>query len=310
MHRTLHRLLLPLLALCCLARGGVAQKNTTPIASPAVRFTNAAITLKVTRFDEAQTNVLDAARSEGADVLDAHTSVTENGRRHGWIQIRLPAGRLPSLLTRIRQTGTLYAEKVSTRDNASEFDSLEQRAVRLKEHQGRLSGILDSERRLRGSDILFVQERLFRASVDESLLRQRRTDIARRAEVSTLLVQMFEPLPVSKMARARVDLAAHFALARGNAVGTLVRLASRATTALAYALVWSPFWLPVAVVLIFVLRRLWQARTGLVSLIGMARHQVENAWHTLKAARYSVSTPPLPPATTSGAGSAAAPPPA
>jgi hypothetical protein len=82
--------------------------------------------------------------------------------------------------------------------------------ARLAEHRQRLAGILSSARRLRGSDILYVQERLFRAGVDQDLLGLQREALSRKAEQSTVVLTMFEPLSIAeppKGAGAKVGLA-------------------------------------------------------------------------------------------------------
>ncbi len=49
--------------------------------------------------------------------------------------------------------------------------------VRRRIPRKKLPAALDSERRMRAGDILYLQERLFRTSVDEELLRQRRDNL-------------------------------------------------------------------------------------------------------------------------------------
>jgi hypothetical protein len=141
----------------------------------------------------------------------------------------------------------------------------------LKEHQARLSTLLDNQRRLRGSDILYVQERLFRASVDEGLLQQRRADMARRGQVAHVEVALFEPLPIRRLDRAQIDLAAHFGEAKGYAGSVLSGFARRAATVAAYAVVFAPFWLPVALLILLLTR--WLARRGVLLAL----------WHALLA---------------------------
>jgi hypothetical protein len=260
-----------LLLILATVAGGAAWGQTTG-ASPTIteqqrtdgpmRFTTAAITLKVPKFADARQQVLEAAKREQAELLDARTRVVDNGRQHGWVRLRLDADRLPAFLAAIRQVGTLYAEKVGSTDNLSEYESLAHRADRLKEHESRLAGLLGNQRRLRGSDILYVQERLFRASVDESELLQRRTDMSRRTRVASIEVALFEPLPVRKWDRARLDLAAHFGQAKGYASGVMSHLLQRAATGAAYAVVFAPFWVPAAIVALLFVR--WLVKRGVV----------------------------------------------
>jgi len=218
------------------------------------------VTVKVDDFGAARQRVVAAALAEGGQVLDARTDVTDKGRRHGWVRLRLSSDRIERVLPAIREEGKLYAENLTTADRLSEHEDLGRRVRKLREHQGRLDALLQSPRRLRGSDILYVQERLFRAGVDEGMLEQRRLDLSRAARTATLTVRLFEPLPVRAVGRARIDLAGWYAAARTSAQYRMDRTLARAATASAYALVYAPLWLPAAVIALLLLRGLW-ART-------------------------------------------------
>ena len=121
--------------------------------------------------------------------------------------------------------GKLYGENVATTDHASEYEELARRIVRLQQHETRLTGILQSGHRLRGGDLLYVQERLFRASVDESLLAQRRADLERDTQVNVVQIEMFEPgtLPPT-LSPETPDLSHWFVQAAGLARAHLDRL--------------------------------------------------------------------------------------
>jgi hypothetical protein len=73
-------------------------------------------------------------------------------------------------------------------------------------HQLRRTAILQNPHGRRCSDILYVQEWLLRAGVDEGALRQRRAFIERSAPAATLVVELFEPEP-----RRTMDLGNHYA---------------------------------------------------------------------------------------------------
>ena len=84
--------------------------------------------------------------------------------------------------------------------------------------------VLTADRRMRGSDILYVQERLFRASVDESLLLAgARGFRPRNAQSSSLLVFLFEPTPTNTLSRVHLDASAQFTYARNRAAETLTK---------------------------------------------------------------------------------------
>jgi hypothetical protein len=211
------------------------------------------ITVKVTDYDTARQRVLTAALAEGAEIRGAHTAVNFQGKKHGWLRLRFPAERLHPLLEAIRTVGKLYAEEISAAEFASEHGELGRRAERLREHRERLAGLLETRRRLRGSDLLYLQERLFRAGIDEGVLRQRRLDMERAARVSHLTVELFEPEP-----RRVMDLGNWYAGAALRARTALYRILARGTTVGAYALYFAPFWLPGLVIALLLLRAIWR----------------------------------------------------
>jgi hypothetical protein len=223
------------------------------------------IIIKVDQFEAARERILQALAIQGAQLLDAKTLVNEKGRKHGWITIRLAGDRLPDALPVVRSAGKLSAENITTWDHTSEYESLQRRADRLREHQTRLAGILSSERRLRGSDVLYVQERLFRASVDEGLLLQQREDFSRESRFCTLTIRLFEPMPTRTLDRLRLDVAGHYASAKARALSIVDRNRARAVTASAYALVFAPLWVP-----LFIL--------GLIAVRLLFRFVVHPAW--------------------------------
>lgn len=233
---------------------GSVRAQTAPTSGPAAATDgapravmperSAAVIVKVADFEAAREQVVQSLSGLGAELVDARTEVDPKGRRHGWLKVALPIERLPDALPAVRSAGKVYAEKVNTEDSTSEYESLARRVERLRQHQQRLAGILNSERRLRGSDILFVQERLFRAGVDEEMLTQQREDIARESRVCLLTVSLFEPEPARELDRMRLDVAGHFARAREHALALVDRTRARAVTAAAYALVFAPVWVP------------------------------------------------------------------
>jgi hypothetical protein len=225
------------------------------------------IVLKITDYEPARQQVLAAARRAGAELVDSHSEVNFQGKRHGWLRFRLTAAEVPGFLTGVRGVGKLFAENITSTDNLSEYEDLERRVERLREHQQRLDGLLKNGRRLRGSDILYIQERLFRASVDEGMLLQRRLELERAARASNITVELFEPEP-----RRAMDLGNWYAGAALRAKTDLFRFLAKATTAGAYVLFFAPFWVPALVIALFLIR--WLLRRGralLTAVTGYSR---------------------------------------
>ncbi len=251
---------------------GCASPSKAQIAAGAMEGHQGEVTVKVPQFEQARESILQALAIRGAQLIDAKTLVNEKGRKHGYVTVRLASDRLPDALSVVRAAGKLSAEDITTSDSTSKYEGLERRATHLKEHQVRLAGILSSERRLRGSDILYVQERLFRASVDEGQLLQERQDIAHRSRSCTVTVHLFEPMPTRVLDRMQLNVAGHFASAKARAIGIVDQNRARAVTASAYALVFAPFWVPLLIVALialrllyhFVLRHAWYHRSAIL----------------------------------------------
>lgn len=251
------------------------------------------VTMKVDDYDSVRAQVLAQARGEGGELLNAKTEVNPKGKKHGWLRLRLPADRLNRLLPLVHTDGKLYAENVASVDNASEYAQLARRVESLQQHQKRLSGVLESPRKMRGSDVLYLQERLFRANVDEGMLRQQRVDFERDAVESTLTVSLFEPGAEPTPPAARVNLSGWFAASFRRAWDTLTRQAARGATVAAYALVYAPFWLPALLIALFGLRWLWARRAGIATGLMMLTASVVRTLRAVWDARHQpIGLPP------------------
>jgi hypothetical protein len=247
------------------------------------------VVLKVSDYDAARRLVMGTALTQGAELMDSKTQVNEKGRKHGWLRLRIGADRLPDLLPALDGAGKLYAENVQTTDHISEYEELARRVGRLQQHEGRIAGVLQSPRHMRGSDILYLQERLFRAGVDESLLSQQRLDLERSAQTSTVLIELFEPgtMPDSEVNKPS-DLAQHYASAVRLAHQGITHQMARGATASAYALVYAPVWVPGLLVAFFLLRWTWKRRRewgfGMIGMLARCLSQLAVGIGWLRAA--------------------------
>lgn len=258
----------PLLGAALWSFSAAYAQTPTP-ALPEMPIRGGEIVVKAPGFESARSEVLAVASAQGAELLDARTLVDAKGRKHGYLRLRLPSAHLPALLRAVQAIGPLYGENVTTTDHASEYEALARRIFRLRQHEARLSGILESGRRLRGGDLLYVQERLFRASVDESLLAQRRTDLERDTQFNTLKIQLFEPgtLPAGQL-RGDGPGGAYHQVA-GLARASFNRQLAHAAGELAYGVIFAPLWLPL--LLVFLALAVWIARQRQAFVIRLRR---------------------------------------
>ena len=176
-------------------------------AADSVATRGAALVLKVEAFEAARQKVSELTLSSGGAVREAHSQVVEKGRRHGTVQLLVPAEKLEPLLAQLRGLGIPSGERVTTLEHWAESEELARRAERSKGHQVRLNGLLSSGRKLRGSDVLYVEERLVRAENDEDMLRLQREKLLRATALSKVTVVLFEPpaLPKPNLTHPRRD---------------------------------------------------------------------------------------------------------
>lgn len=160
----------------------------------------AAITLKVPSFATSQQAVADLAQKHRGAVADRSTRSSEKGSKSGWMRVQVPKDELDALLADCRGLGKVYGERLSQTDLSSQYTDYGQRSQRLQEHQQRLSNILTS-RKLRGSDMLFVQERILRTAMDQDSLLDQRLRIPKQAATSSVTVTLFEPAEQDNLPR-------------------------------------------------------------------------------------------------------------
>jgi len=211
------------------------------------------IILKVSDFEAARAKVLDLARNHGAKLSDSQTTVNFQGKKDGWLLLQLDADELDALTKDLRSIGKLYSEHMQTTDQTSYYEKLGRRIGLLAQNEQELLRFLNRPRQMRGSDILFVQYRLFQSRVEASDASQEKLTLERSAQRSTLRVSLFEPLP-----NKAYDLGNWRAHGAYRAKTAFMTFAGKLVTS-AYFFIWfAPLWIPVAVTMLFVLR--WVVR--------------------------------------------------
>lgn len=183
----------------------------------------AAISIKVESFSQGQLALAGIVNKHHGGFADRRQMSSESGRHSGWTRVIVPKSELDALMVDLRSVGKVYGEKMTLTDQTSLHEDLGKRSERLKQHEQRLSNILTSRRGLRGSDLLYVQERLYRASTDQDSLLEQRDAIPLRSAKSSVVVDLFEPTPVKMEPRGPMGhvKAAFEGAFRGLAFGLL-----------------------------------------------------------------------------------------
>lgn len=211
------------------------------------------IIVKVPEYDAAKAKTMELARKYGAELKEAGTSVDFRGKKQGELMLVLDAPKLVPLMNDVRGVGKLYSERVQSTDQTSYYEKLGRRISLLGQNEDELLGFIHSPRRMRGSDILFVQYRLYQSRTEASDATQDQVDLDRAAQHSLLHVMLFEPEP-----RQAFDWRNWHAQAAYRAKTLFLTVVRKLAGGL-YLLLWfAPLWIPAALLLFFGSRRLWR----------------------------------------------------
>jgi hypothetical protein len=168
----------------------VCATLTAQTLSPITKTSS--ITIKSKQFEEVRRQLQKIASSQQGTVADSKTDVTAKGRRHGWFRLYIPASNIEVTLAEIRKIGTLVGEKSTVQNRQSELDELTLRRGSLNAHVDRLKGTLNGKKAMRGSDVLYLQERVYRAEVDGQLLVLAGNKIKNQVDQASLIVTAYE----------------------------------------------------------------------------------------------------------------------
>lgn len=80
--------------------------------------------------------------------------------------MELPRAEMDGLLADIRGIGKFAGDNLQTYDRTAEYEMLGRRVAALKQNEDELQRFLHSPRHMRGSDILYVQCRLYHARLE------------------------------------------------------------------------------------------------------------------------------------------------
>jgi len=220
-------------------------------ASDSVSIRSGSIVLKVTDYDRARSQVMKIADARGARLHEEKSEANFTGERHGYIILEVDAAQLGPMMNSVRHIGKLYSEHAQTSDQTSYYQRLDKRVSLLKQNEHELLGFLHSPRRLRGSDILFVQYRLYESRNQAANAAQERIDIARREQKAMINIALFEPEP-----RKTFDWSNWHAAASYRAKGSFLFVTRKIVTGLYMVAFFAPYWIPALLIVFFGGRKL------------------------------------------------------
>lgn len=234
------------LLLFLLAAASLGFSSETPTT-----LQDASLVLKVDDYDAARNQVLRLGVQHDARILGSSTQVDFQGKKQGWLRLEVTAEKLNELSHSLRGMGKLYSEKLAASDHSSEVADLDRRVGYLRQHEQELLEFLHRPRRMRGSDILYLQERTLTTRFQMGSAIQRQEDLRRAAARGRVSVFLFEPEP-----RRVLDVGNWYAAATLRARRSLFRVLAKSVTAGAFVGYFSIFWIPALVVLYLFGRRM------------------------------------------------------
>jgi hypothetical protein len=170
----------------------VAGSAAPAVTEQTVALRSGSIVVKVTSFAQARALVLRMVLAHQGVLLDAKTQVKPDGSQYGTLTVQAPYAEMDALLGDVRGVGKLYGDNVQTRDHTADFELLGRRVALLRQNEEELLNYLHSPRHLRGSDILYVQYRLFQTRMAIAQASQDQQDLLRGSGRSRVNITLFE----------------------------------------------------------------------------------------------------------------------
>lgn len=165
----------------------------TPATGNDVITKGARMLLKTPSFEKLRIELSGVASKHKGLIADSKTNVSPKGRKSGWFRISVPADQVESLMADIRPVSKVVGEESKTSNRKPEIDELDLRRQNVINHVDRLKSSLTARKTIRGSDILFMEERIFRAETDRDLLLNDRKKIEGSVANASILVSAYEP---------------------------------------------------------------------------------------------------------------------
>ena len=171
----------------------------------------ASITIKVAKFEDLRAQLITIAAKHQGTLSDSKTNVSTKGRRSGWFRMSVPQSELDGVLVDVRATGKLVGEQATAMNRSAELAELDLRRNRLETHTKRLTGFLNSDKKMRASDVLFLQSLVLRSETDTDMLLHQRRKIEGSMQNASVIISGYQageevtPAPVG-LAKIQKDL--------------------------------------------------------------------------------------------------------
>lgn len=158
-------------------------------------ISNAALTIEVDFVQAAINDIVNITIENGGFISSSSISDIGNDKKRGSIIIRVPQGNFYIAIEKIAALGTEKRRQVSGQDVTEEFIDLGARLDNLKKQEIRLQEILKMANTVK--DVLEVEHELERVRGEIESLTGRLNFLNQSVEMSTILVTVIEPSPIT-----------------------------------------------------------------------------------------------------------------
>ncbi len=237
---------------------GFETRPVSPLPTMATRMLirTGNLRLRVEDVVKAHEEVSRIAREANGYVANTSLS-SEQGPTFASITLRLPAEELDSVIARVSKLGKVLSKDISTEEVTEEYVDLSSRKRNLQREEERLLELL--KRAGKVSDLLQVEQELARVRGEIEIISGRMRYLENRVSLSTLTVHLEGPQPTPTTGGPVWTAKDVWRQAVRSLLETGRGLASMGI----WLVVYLPIWLPLLLVLIWLLRRAFpQAEEG------------------------------------------------
>jgi hypothetical protein len=191
--------------------------------------------LEVQIFDEAFTKLQRIASENGGYIADIKANRQDQGRASGTVLVRVQPNRYFQSLDALRTIGKVEQEGVNTQDVTREYADLEARLTNKRQLEARMREILRT-RTSKMEDLLQAEQQLSQVTEQIEQMEGQRRYFQQMVSMSTLTVELHEPLVVTKSPTP--GLFAPVAVAASNSIELLVQFLALLVSALVFLAPW------------------------------------------------------------------------
>jgi hypothetical protein len=197
-----------------------------------------ALTLEVKAFDSALGNIQQIASEQGGYIADLRANRKAVGQAQGTVVIRVTPTRYFQAMEQLRGLGKVEAEAIQTQDVTRAYADLEARLHNKRELETRMREILRT-RTAKLSDLLEAEGQLSQVTEEIERMEGERRYYQQMTSLSTLTLELHEPLVAIQSEPTRPPLWAPVREAYQQSLAALVQATALAVSALVFLLPWA-----------------------------------------------------------------------